>query len=97
MLGASSQNGAALLQWMHALLTKLLFGDAMSVELVHIASELTLALILCYEQPFHALVRGRARPLYYCRLGLCFNAALQSCDRSNGLLGDDPLSSNLGL
>jgi hypothetical protein len=64
MLGASSQNGAALLQWMHALLTKLLFGDAMSVELVHIASELTLALILCYEQPFHALVRGRARPLY---------------------------------
>ena len=56
LLDPDSQNGQALLQWLHGLFTKLLFGAAMSVDLVHIAAELALALILCYEQPFQSLV-----------------------------------------
>jgi hypothetical protein len=57
LLDASSQNGQALLQCLHGLFSRLLFGAEMSVDMVHIAAELALPLILCYELPFQTLVR----------------------------------------
>lgn len=66
-LDSSSQNGQALLQWLHGLFTKLLFGTVMSVDLIHTAAELALALILCYEQPFQSLVSHALTTLLCCQ------------------------------
>jgi hypothetical protein len=55
-LAADGQHSAALVHFLQVLLDKLLFKDV-GAELVDSASDLALALILCYEQLFGAMVQ----------------------------------------
>ena len=53
--GGKAVHSRALLHFLQMLFDKLLFGDV-GVELVDSASDLALALILCYEAMFNSMV-----------------------------------------
>lgn len=56
ILATDGQHSQALLHFLQVLFDKLLFGDV-GAELVDSASDLALALILCYESMFNAMVQ----------------------------------------